>query len=264
MKNFVEDISIAGRKAEIGIKLGRLRAKLDEAKMEAALLTKHPNFSWITAGGKGFVANCFDNSATAVLVTKHSLYAVCNVIEEPRLIDEEKLPELGFELFVYKWQENKLREFVSSKVGALKNIISDGALGDASVDNNFLLECRLPLTENEIARYVRLGDMMSAALEDYIVTVKPGMTEFEIAGGISAALWKHNIEQVMHLISVDERADKYRHALPTEKVLAHNLLVSINGRYKGLVTTTRAWSGRPVIPRTASSSVCFCRSPRGG
>ena len=42
---------------------------LDERGMEALLLTKHPNFSWITAGGKNFVANCFDGGAVSILVT---------------------------------------------------------------------------------------------------------------------------------------------------------------------------------------------------
>lgn len=41
----------------------------------------------------------------------------------------------------------------------------------------------------------------------------------------------------MHLVSADERANTFRHALPTAKKLAHNLIVSINGRYKGLVAT---------------------------
>ncbi len=79
---------------------------LDERGMEALLLTKHQ----ISAGlrRQNFVANCFDGGAVSILVTRQSMYAVCNIIEEPRLRTEELLPELGFELFVYGWEENRL------------------------------------------------------------------------------------------------------------------------------------------------------------
>lgn len=244
---YKEDASLAARKEEIAEKLGRVRSMLEQEKKEGLLLIKHPNFSWITGGGKGFVANCFDDSATAVLVTKNSLFAVCNVIEAPRIQDEEKLAELGFELFVYPWQKNGLMDFVKSHVSNLSKVICDTPISGTSFAPEVIMPLRIHFTRNEIGRWFHLGQVMSEALEEYLITVTPGMTEYEIAGGISQALWKHNIEQVMHLVSVDERADKYRHALPTDKKLRHNLLVSINGRYKGLVTTVSrmVYFGKP-------------------
>jgi hypothetical protein len=101
------------------------------------------------------------------------------------------------------------------------------------------LSVRLPFTKNEIARYLYLGEYLSKGLEEFLPTVKPGMTEMEIAGGISNALWKYNVKQVMHLVSVDERADKYRHALSTDKKLRHNLLVSAGTR--GLLPPLPEW-----------------------
>lgn len=236
---FTEDISIEGRRKEISTKCDRIVAMLEQTNKEALLLRKHPNFSWITAGGKNFVANCFDLGAVAILITKsRELHAICNVIEEPRLLDEEMLPDLGFTMHVYAWQEDGLGSVVEKILGKTKEVLSDSTYADYEVRNDLISPLRWDLTENEIARYIHLGDTMSEALEAYLATVEPGMTEYEIAGGISNALWPHNIEQVMHLVSVDERADLYRHALPTSKVLKNNLLVSINGRYKGLVVTT--------------------------
>ena len=237
-RNYVEDSSLAGRRAEIGIKLQRIFAMLEERNMEALLLQKHPNFSWMTAGGKNFIANCFDTGAVALLITKNGNHAICNVIEEPRLIEEEHLPELGFPITSYRWQDNLLEETVKKHVSSLDKVVSDTPLGNAQVMPEWITPLRLQLTENEIARYLYLGDKMSEALESYLPNVTPGMTEYEIAGGISEAIWPYGIEQVMHLISADERADKFRHALPTGKKLEHNLIVSINGRYKGLVITT--------------------------
>lgn len=245
--DYLEDITLEGRIAEINEKLTRVRNMLEQNDKEALLLTKHPNFSWITAGGKNFVANCFDAGAVSILITKNEQYAICNVIEAPRLIDEEKINELGFILRVYKWQENKLEDFVKKSVTSMEKVISDIPCGGAQVAPELIGPLRWQFTTNEIARYRHLGDVMSMALEEYLVTVKPGMTEYEIAGGISNALWKHNIEQVMHLVSADERAVHYRHALPTEKKLRNNLIVSINGRYKGLITTVSrmVYFGKP-------------------
>lgn len=238
MRQYTEDTSLQGRLHEISIKVQRIQALLDETGMEAVLLRKHPNFSWIAAGGKNFVANCFDAGAVAVLVLRDGRrYAICNIIEKPRLIEEEKLPELGFELFVYGWEEDLLEQFVRGHVSAMEKVYSDMPCGAAVVAEGKIAPLRYQLTDNEIGRYRYLGDTMSMALEAYLPTVRPGMTEREIAGGISNALWKHDIEQVMHLVSADERAFRYRHGLPTDKKLEHDLIVSINGRYKGLVVT---------------------------
>ena len=245
---YVEDLSLEGRKKEIDIKIQRIHEMLDERSMDAVLLRKHPNYSWITAGGKNFVANCFDEGAVAILITRnYGNHALCNVIEEARLIDEEYLPELGFELHVYPWQEDQLLSIIQNIVPDVSKIVSDSSVEDIPARADWIAPLRWQLTDNEIARYLHLGTVMSGALEDYLATVRPGMTEYEIAGGISAALWPHNIEQIMHLVSVDERADKYRHALPTDKKLENNLLVSINGRYKGLVVTTSrmVYFGKP-------------------
>lgn len=245
--HYREDTSLQGRKEEIGEKLARIRNLLEKEGKEGLLLTRHPNFSWITAGGKGFVANCFDSAAIFVLVTTTGLFAICNVIETPRIREEECLEQLGFEIISFGWQEDKLFEKVTQCVSSPEKVIADAPGTGFVAAPEKIVPLRICFTENEIARWIHLGDVMSGALEEYLLTVIPGMTEYEIAGGISQALWKHNIEQVMHLVSADERSDRYRHALPTDKKLEHNLIVSINGRYKGLITTVSrmVYFGKP-------------------
>ena len=244
---YIEDTSLQGRKQEIEIKLGRVRDMLEAHGAEALLMQLHPNFSWMTAGGKNFVANCFDAGATALLITRDECFAICNVIEAPRLIEEECLEDLGFKVLSYPWQENRMQEFVARHVSALDRVVSDVPLGPAQVRPEWIRPLRLQLTENEIGRYMYLGDKLSQAIEACLANVRAGMTEFEIAGMLSEYIWPYGIEQVMHLVSVDSRADRFRHALPTHAKLEHNLIVSINGRYKGLVVTTSrmAYIGQP-------------------
>lgn len=244
---YIEDTSLAGRKREIDIKLARVREMLAQHDAEALALQMHPNFSWMTAGAKNFVANCFDAGATTLLITRDECFAFCNVIETPRLLEEERLEELGFAVESYPWQENRLEDCVKKHVSSLERVVSDVPLGNAMVRGDWLRPLRLQLTDNEIARYLYLGDKLSQAMEDYMATIRPGMTEYEFAGGISKEIWRYGIEQVMHLVSFDERANRYRHGLPTEKKLEHNVIVSINGRYKGLIATTSrmAYIGDP-------------------
>ena len=244
---YIEDTSLAGRKSEIDGKLNRVREMLQQHDAEALALQMHPNFSWMTAGGKNFVANCFDAGATTLLITKDECFAICNVIETPRLLQEEHLEELGFTVLSYPWQENRLEEYVKKHVSSLDKVVSDVPLGSAMVRNDWIKPLRLQLTKNEIARYGYLGDKLSQAIEAALTAIRPGMTEFELVGELSRQIWPYGIEQVMHLVSFDERANLFRHALPTGKKLEHNVIVSINGRYKGLIATTSrmAYIGEP-------------------
>ncbi|NMD37979.1 MAG: M24 family metallopeptidase [Christensenellaceae bacterium] len=255
---YVEDTSIHGRKKEIELKLVRVREMLVQNKLEALLLQMHPNFSWMTAGAKNFVANCFDVGAIALLITMKECFAICNIIEAPRLIHEESFRDLGFEVLVYPWQENLLEEYVNKHVSSLDKVISDVPFGNAIVQNDWIKSLRLNFTDNEIARYLYLGDKLSQAMEEYLITIKAGITEYELAGGISEAIWPYGIEQVMHLVSFDDRAEKYRHALPTSQKLKNNVIVSINGRYKGLIVTTSrmAYIGTP--PKSLQKQYIDC------
>lgn len=235
---YVEDATLAGRKAEIAIKLDRMRRLLEEEGLNALALTKHANFSWATAGGKSWVTLYLEAGVTTLVVTREKCYAVTSIIEAPRMREEEKLEELGFEVHYHNWYEDRAAELVAELSGGdITKVGSDMPLGDAKVIEEKIKPLRYSLTENEVARYQYLGDTLSKALEEYIVTVKPGMTEFEIAGGLAEALWKHNIDPVLYLISADERAYRYRHGVPTDKVLKNHLNISVNGRYKGLITT---------------------------
>lgn len=236
---YVEDVSIAGRKAEIEIKLKRVREMLDKEGLKGLLLKKHSNFSWITAGGKSIVTLCMDAGEVAILVTQNGQYAITSIIEQGRMRDEEKLGELGFEIHYHDWYKNESIKIITELAGcSMSEIGSDMSLGDTKVINEKINPLRYSLTENEIARYQYLGGTLSAALEEYIVIVKPGMTEYEITGGLCNALWKYDIDPVLFLVSADERAYRYRHGIPTGNVLKEHLIISVNGRYKGLITTT--------------------------
>jgi len=236
--NYAEDITIAGRRKEVDIKLKRIYDMLDREGLNALVLLKHSNFSWVTAGGKNLVTICVDAGAVPLLICRDGKrYALTTVIEEDRMREEEHLEELGFEIIAQEWYEENAPALAARIAGDLSKVGSDMPFGSARVINDTINPLRYSLTENEIARYQYLGNTLSAALEQYIASVRPGMTEYEITGGLCEALWKHSIDQVLFLVSADERAYKYRHGIPTSKKLENHLNISVNGRYKGLITT---------------------------
>ena len=235
---YVEDTSIAGRKAEIDIKVQRIIRLLEEEGLEALYLTRQSNFAWITAGSSSIVTMCMEDGVAAILVTKNGKrFAITDAVEENRMKEEQHLEELGFEIISQAWYEKRNEEFIKAIVGSMEKVGADIYFGSAKMIQDKINPLRFSLTENEICRYQYLGDTMSEALEQYLATVRPGMTEYEIAGGVAGSLWPHMIDQVLFLVASDERILKHRHAIPTSKKLEKSLMVSCNGRYKGLITT---------------------------
>jgi len=238
-QKFIEDTSIKGRQEEIEIKVARVIDLLNAEGLDGLYLTKQSNFAWITAGSSNTVTLCTEAGVATILVTRDGeRYAFTDAVEENRLKEEQQLEELGFKVISQAWYEQKNQEFVEKIMGSLDKVGSDVPFGSARVITEKINPLRYSLTHNEICRYQYLGDHMSSALETYMLTLKPGMTEYEVTGGVANAIWPEGIDQVLFLIASDERILKHRHAIPTGKKVEKSLMISCNGRYKGLITTT--------------------------
>ncbi len=247
-KKYIEDTSIKGRREEIDIKVKRVIDLLEKEDLDALYLTRQSNFAWITAGANGVITSCVEDSVASVLITRDGeRYAITNVIEERRMREEQQLEDLGFKILSQAWYENKNEEMIVEIVGSMDRVGCDVHFSSAKMIQDKIVKLHFPLTYNEICRYQYLGDNMSEALEAYLATVKPGMTEYEVAGGVAKALWPLQIDQVLFLVASDERIRLHRHPAPTSKRIGKSLMVSCNGRYKGLITTTTrmVYFGKP-------------------
>ena len=76
---------------------------------------------------------------------------------------------------------------------------------------------RYSLTPEEIQRYKDLGQICGISIAQVCKSIKPGYSEYEVAGMMSNLLIKNKIDPVVLLIASDERIFKYRHPLPTDK-----------------------------------------------
>ncbi len=225
------------RPAETKAKLQRVRRLLQRTGLKGILLKSQANFSWITSGGLNVVTIADVQGIASILVTSAAAYFITNNIELPRLRDEELLGELGFEPLVFEWFSGQESEAVA-RILPPEQVGCDCQSAEYRFLEKQIRELRYELLPPEIDRYQWLGDRVSLALESVLSEfVRPGMKESEVVGELSRVLWKDRIDSVCYQSAADERAFRYRHAIPTEKTIARYLMLNVNARKWGLITT---------------------------
>ena len=225
------------RPEETKTKMKRIRELLQRTGLRGVLLKRQSNFSWITSGGLNVVTIADIHGIASILVTADSAYVITNNIELPRLRDEENLGELGFEPVVFEWFSGQENEVVA-KIVAPTQVGCDCPDSDYRNLEKEIRELRYVLLPAEIDRYLWLGEKTSSALEKMLTEfVQPGMKESELVGELSKALWKDRIDSVCYQSAADERAFRYRHAIPTERAIERYIMLNVNARKWGLITT---------------------------
>ncbi|MDT8899882.1 M24 family metallopeptidase [Anaeroselena agilis] len=235
------------RSEEVDTKHRRLAAMMAANGYSAVLLKKQPNFSWFTAGGRNMVGMATELGVASLLVTREARYCIANRIEAARMMDEEGLAGLGFELLEYGWHEDREAELVARVAGGLGSVAADTDFASCRNADGEIRKLRYSLTESEIERYLFLGAKLSAAIEKVMFSIRPGDRECEIAGRIGPELWKDLIDPTAIMVAADERIYRYRHPIATDRTVKRYVMVALNARYKGLITavTRMLHFGRP-------------------
>ncbi len=221
------------KNCEFKIKLDRLRNFLENEGLWGVYMKRQDNFAWLTCGGVGYVAvgemgNC------GLLVTRDRLYAVTNNIEAPRMEDEERLTEMGFEILSGLWHET---EFESAAIRSISKGMPMGR--DFGPDSGYvageLQKLRFSLTEQEVQRYLEGGTMVSRLVEETAASVRPGDTEWSVVARVAERARCEGLEVMSLFCGSDERISRYRHAIATGKRIRERVQMGGNLRYKGLV-----------------------------
>ncbi len=223
--------------AEVGIKEKRLRELMEAKGLDGILLKKQPNFSWFTAGGLNMVGIATEMGMTSLLITRTGRYVIANKIEASRMMNEEGLAELGFQLLEHEWHVDREAELIQRVVGNLSKVGADVGFGSCQNMDGEIKKLRYSLTESEIERYLFLGEKLSSALEKVMSGIRPGDSECGIAGRIGGELWKDRIDPTGFQVAADDRVFTYRHPIPTVRMIKRYVMVCVNARYKGLITT---------------------------
>ena len=230
---------------EIREKERRTREMMEREGLDALALATVGNFAWFTCGGANYVGIASEVGVATAVVTNHSKYIVCDNIEARRIADEEVAGQ-NFEVRNCFWWEGRKDDLV-------REIAGGGVLGSdvpmtgarnaaAAVD-----ACRFSLTPEEIERYEWLGRNTGECLEVTAREIEPGMTEHEIAAVLDGQLRSRGIVPVVTLIAADERIERYRHPIPTDKKLDRCAMLVTGARKWGLaLSATRMVHFGPI------------------
>jgi len=226
------------RLQEVEAKLEKVRAFLQERGLDAVVLTSRSNFAWLTAGADNHVVMCSETGAAPLVVTAQGQHLLTNNIEAPRFEDEE-LGGLPFEIHFMQWNEEEPLGMLASV--APRRVGTDGAWPEhaANVADDFA-RLRWQLMEPEIERYRQVGAIASRALLETGQEIEPGQTEHEIAALLAGKVLAAGATPVVVLIAADERIDRYRHPIPTDKTLDQRAMLVVGAVKWGLgISATR-------------------------
>ena len=106
-------------RSEFQTKIKLLRALVEKYGKDAVLLRRVSSFAWATCGAASYVNSAATEGAATLLISRDRLYLITNNIEAPRMEQEEKLAEQGWEFHVSPWHMPLL---------ALENLISNLSL----------------------------------------------------------------------------------------------------------------------------------------
>lgn len=221
----------ADRRSEVAAKLAQVRELLAASSLDAVVLDGNANTAWITAGATTYVDEASDTGLASVVLTPDRAIVVTDAVEAPRLRDEEGLEALGFEFVTEPWYA---RGGVVAQLRAGRCMGQDGCgpgldVGDA------LRRLRTHLLPTEAARYRDVCRSAGEAMSEAIATVRPGQTEFQIAGRLAEASRVRGGLAIVNLVAADERVFRYRHPLPTSRTVDRYAMLVLCFRRYGLV-----------------------------
>ena len=252
---------------EVDEKAERL-ARLAHARgLRAVLLSRQPNFAWLSGGQSNRIDGSVEIGEGSLCVTANGeRFLVANAIEMPRLRDEA-LSGLGFAPLAYDWTLD--HHDSAAPLNVVRRAVGRGQIGwdltaaaGDTVDINLdVRKLHTPLTDTELDRYRRLGQDVARALEGLCRTLKPGESEKTVAARASSSVGEIGARAVVALVGGDERISQFRHPVPTRNVWHHTLMIGLCAEREGLVVAlSRIITTRPTVDmrtRTAAAKTVF-------
>ena len=239
-------------------KIERVRWYMDRHSLGAVAVSGIGAFAWLTCGGDNHVGIAGDTGPSAIVVTRGRVCVVCNNIEAPRIRAEE-VAGLGIEVCEFPWHQAGQRTGILHDLAGGGTIASDDAShGTQPLEADFA-ELAYSLLEPEIDRYRWLGRNCSSVVERVARLAEPGQTVAEVAGTLAAECFKAEITPVTLLIAADERINRFRHPIPTDRRINHAVMLVLGGRRWGLVVSlTRIVHFGSVTPELRKRHEAVC------
>lgn len=223
---------------EVTAKVERLRSLMAERGLGGILLGTLANYAWLSGGGSSLISAVSDRGVAALLVDEAGVHLISSNIEAARQA-EEQLPGLeASSVKVFHWFETSLPAFLgrlgmeAAEAGRpLGADVAGPGLVDLSAE---IAALRRPFLPAEVERFRRLAADLSAVFEAAAGHIRPGLTEWEIAGALSGEAVARGAQVVGVLVGADERAFSRRHPFMAGKLLTRYALMGMVVQRGGL------------------------------
>jgi len=211
----------------------------DRQDLDTLLLREPANLAWLL-GCRFHVPNtldvaCFDVVVSDLRSGHPSVRVVSNAIEAPRLRDTElgadTAPPVAEQLVVPWWQDRTALLPSGAGVGADRPW--SGAVSVAAE----LAAARRVLTGPQVDLLADVSRDAASAVTRVAHRLRPAMSEYEVAGLLSAELLAVQLEPVVLMVAADGRDRMHRHPLPTARVGERSFLLVCCGRRFGLIAS---------------------------
>jgi Xaa-Pro aminopeptidase len=254
-------------------KVERVAQVARETRVGGILLTTQRNVAWLTGGGTTRIDGSRETGAGALLVTADAgRFVVANAIEMPRLM-AEVVPGLSFEPIEYPWIDDQANPAAPADIvrtllprGAI--VGADWPLRDTKPSETAIMRKRVPLMDEEIARYRALGREMGDLVGMLCRSLRPGESEERIAALVSARICATGARPIVTLVAADDRLARYRHPVPTAAAWRDTVMVVVCAERHGLVVALSriVTTGKPsteLRDRTRATAQVFTRLMAG-
>ena len=225
------------------IKHQRVTQYLRGHQLDGVLLSQRANFSWYTCGLRNYVSVGSETGNCHMLVTEHGAIVITSNIETPRLRLEDFAgadAPANIEIVEFPYYDLAQRAKVFAELMGGRRIACDSILplAPAPLLAGDFARLRWSLTESEIERYRSLCNDTVAAVEFVARDAEPGTSEHELGGMVAGALRACGCVPWIVLASADERAEKFRHPLPTGRQVRRFFMLSVVAERGGLMAST--------------------------
>ena len=217
---------------EFELKKDRIKELLAQHHVDAGVIQRVSSFAWATCGAASYVNTAVTDGASALLITPSGRYVIADNIEATRLRQEEQLESQGWEFRVAPWYEANAT--INDLTRGLK-LAADSPYPGAVDLSQVFTRLRASLTAEEGERFRALCILSAAAMDKAVRAVRPGMTEYEIAGLLARESQSRGVQPIVNLVATDARVYAFRHPLPTDKQMERYAMLILCGRKWGLV-----------------------------
>ena len=178
-------------------------------------------------------AACFDVIASGLRESAPTLTVVSNAIEAPRLADTEFTghPQINKHHVVPWWGARSDHFPTGAGVG------TDRPWADAVDVAADLAAARCVLNDDQAAALARVGVDTATATGRVARSLRPGLSEYEVAGRLAAELLAAELDPVVLMVAADGRDRRHRHPLPTARRGVASFLLVCCGRRHGLIAS---------------------------